>query len=224
MGKGYKKIRHLTKHVIDPMARLSLIVIIIIVCSGCMSSDERIFADLRSNLSKSHPWDSVSAEECIAAKDTACLHEAQRTIVAVDRLLRNGREQGLGKTLAAIQCNCRTNRQSTHQKDQCHGALAALYLFDSEKEDSVVMNFLRQLPEETVARIFLHYETCWLRNRRSSTHWISFIDTMKNVPEDAKIKALKTAARNGLVNNDCPLQIVKIPSLKTRILKALKKR
>ncbi len=181
---------------------------------NCISSDERIFMDLRSTLSKSHPRDSASVQLCIETGDTVCLHEVRRTMAAVDMLLKNGKDSGLRKTLTAIRCNCRKNRNMARQKDLCHGTLAALFLFDSEKEDSVVMSFLQDQEIETVSNIFLHYETCWLRNRKNIDKWILFIDTMKNISSEAKIRALKTVATGLTVNNDCPLQIIKMPLLK----------
>jgi hypothetical protein len=187
--------------------QLSLLVPVMLFWSDCTSSDHRIFCDLRATLSKSHPWDSASVAKCIAAKDSECLNEARRTIAAVNRLLSKGRTVGLEKTLDAIRCNCQTNRNLQRQKDECHGALVSLYLFDTGSDDSMIFHFLGSLPKETVSNIFLHFETCWIRNRRNPDKWLAFIRAFENISDSAKTRAENLLSEKNLASNVSPLCI-----------------
>jgi hypothetical protein len=155
---------------------------------------------------------------CIAAKDNECLNEARRTIAAVDRLLSQGRNVGLEKTLDAIRCNCQTNRNLARQKDECHGALVSLYLFDTGSDDSVIFHFLGSLPKETISNIFMHFETCWIRNRRNPDKWLTFIDAFENMSDSAKTRAKNLISEKNLTSSGCPLCIATNSNIRKMIL------
>jgi len=83
------------------------------------------------------------------------------------------------------------------------------------------MNFMRVLDKSILSDIFLYYETCWLRNRMDSGRRMFFINEMENISEDARNRALKTISRNGTDDNGCPLQLLKMKSVKKRVLQAM---
>lgn len=182
----------------------SLFLLLFVTIAICNASDnENKKLDLMGAYSKiwythsaiNYPHSKEKLNNCIKNNDATCLSCYKEVKAAKQYLLdqiATHPDKVLTFTLDTIFNYCQKEPAETFEaiiqdESLCFGAVIAIYFFDQEKHDLIMLDRIKDAPPKVLDKVFGNFE--WLYNRPSPQRWIKFIEKL---PEKVMTKGGKS--------------------------------
>ena len=167
-------------------ARSVLLVILLpLAFSQCKSSNMNSLEQLHIYTSAKHfPHSKERLQACEKYKDTDCLNLYTLAFQAKSQLFRDGRELALVTVLKELESKCGEKNWETNM-NRCYGAIKALYFFDSEQEELMILEFFRKTKSD-VTKSVLSRPSVWMHNRRRKTEWFFGVEEISGLTSDER--------------------------------------
>ncbi len=146
---------------------------------------------------KDFPLRGKDLERCREKKSKGCLLVFKRVKKAKEHLFQEGRESALTLVLDTIKSGFMTKDwwEDMHSR----GAVCALSLFTTKKEDQRIFQFFKAQGPGFLQRLYQPYSaiTMFSSNRPDKSRWIDYINTLEGISSDQKY-AYKESFNSGM--------------------------
>lgn len=130
------------------------------------------------------PMSREDIDPCQKKKSKGCLSVFNRVKNAKDVLFKDGRDAALTLTLETIKSGFL--KKDWWEDAHSSGAVCALSLFDSEKEDERIFQFFKEQGTEFFKRLYHPYPviTIFASNRPDKNKWLDYIETLEGITSE----------------------------------------